>query len=103
MGFEKSDNIGFFSNPIILCNKKFCWNSLLHKKVLRARKRSSLREIYSCAIRERAKVCVKRTLCYILCWIILCSKNGKKNVLLYYFRNANEKVVCIMALLMRFY
>ena len=44
MGFEKSDNIGFFSNPIILCNKKFCWNSLLHKKVLRARKRSSLRE-----------------------------------------------------------
>lgn len=58
MGFEKSDNIGFFSNPIILCNKKFCWNSLLHKKVLRARKRSSRRE----------------------------------NVLLYYFRNANEKL-----------
>ena len=38
MGFEKSDNIGFFSNPIILCNKKFCWNSLLHKKVLACQK-----------------------------------------------------------------
>ena len=45
MGFEKSDNIGFFSNPIILCNKKFCWNSLLHKKALRARERSSRRGI----------------------------------------------------------
>ena len=35
----------------------------MHKKALRARKRSSRRGIYSCAIRSRAKVCVKRTLC----------------------------------------
>ena len=48
---------------LFLCNRKFRWNSLLHKKALRARKRSSRRGIYSCAIRSRAKVCVKRTLC----------------------------------------